>query len=117
MWNTLILCLFLIMQGPYASTDTDIREIKGRVLDSSGKALPGVNVLLMGTAIGTVTDETGSFVLAVPEGTITLYYAFNGFQQLKQQLSMNKDFAWHLEITLRRKGVRTKSSAKFIRII
>ena len=39
--------------------------VSGKVRAESGELLPGVNVLLKGTNIGTVTDEDGHYSLSV----------------------------------------------------
>lgn len=56
------------------------RTVSGKVTSSEdGAALPGVNVLLKGTAVGSVTDATGSYSLSVPEAGGTLVFSFIGF--------------------------------------
>jgi TonB-linked SusC/RagA family outer membrane protein len=56
------------------------RTVSGRVTSSEdGAAIPGVNVLLKGTAMGSVTDATGSYSLTVPESGGTLVFSFIGF--------------------------------------
>lgn len=56
------------------------RNVSGQVLDEGGEPIPGVNVLLVGTSIGTVTDLDGFYQLsAVPPGA-TLSFSFIGFQ-------------------------------------
>ncbi|GAA4384737.1 TonB-dependent receptor [Hymenobacter koreensis] len=56
------------------------RTLTGKVQDSAtGEALPGVNVVLKGTSIGTVTNESGSFSLNVPEGDATLVFSYVGY--------------------------------------
>lgn len=57
------------------------RTVSGRVTSSEdGSAIPGVNVLLKGTAIGGVTDATGGYTLSVPESGGVLVFSFIGFQ-------------------------------------
>ncbi len=57
------------------------RTVSGRVTSSEdGSAIPGVNVLLRGTAIGGVTDATGGYTLSVPESAGVLVFSFIGFQ-------------------------------------
>ncbi|MEM9391526.1 MAG: von Willebrand factor type A domain-containing protein, partial [Bacteroidota bacterium] len=47
----------------------DDKQITGRVTSAEdGSPLPGVNVILKGTAIGTVTDIDGKYSLMVPDG-------------------------------------------------
>jgi TonB family protein len=55
------------------------RKIKGRVTSSEdGSALPGVNVVLKGTTIGTVTNAKGEYEIVFTEQDPTLVYAFIG---------------------------------------
>lgn len=42
-------------------------KIQGQVNDESGMPLPGVNVFIKGTTVGTVTDMDGNYSLVVPE--------------------------------------------------
>lgn len=57
------------------------RTVSGRVTSSEdGSSIPGVNVLLRGTAIGGVTDATGGYTLSVPESGGVLVFSFIGFQ-------------------------------------
>src|SRR5690606_5047880 len=56
------------------------RTVSGKVTSSEdGSALPGVNVLLQGTAVGSVTDATGSYTLSIPTEGGTLVFSFIGF--------------------------------------
>ena len=41
-------------------------EVRGRIVDSDGKALPGATVSVEGTKTGTATDADGTFLLKVP---------------------------------------------------
>lgn len=56
------------------------RTVSGKVTSSEdGSAIPGVNVLLKGTAAGSVTDAAGEYSLSVPESGGTLVFSFIGF--------------------------------------
>jgi TonB-linked SusC/RagA family outer membrane protein len=55
-----------------------IKDITGRVTDSRGEGLPGVNVLVKGTGRGTSTDANGVFNIAVNDSE-TLLFSFIGF--------------------------------------
>lgn len=48
--------------------------------DDTGETLPGVNVLVKGTAIGTATDIDGRYSLEVPSQDAVLVFSFIGFQ-------------------------------------
>jgi TonB-linked SusC/RagA family outer membrane protein len=57
------------------------RTISGRVTSSDdGSSIPGVNVVLKGTTIGTITDSNGSYRLSVPGSGGTLMFSFVGFR-------------------------------------
>ena len=56
------------------------RTIKGTVTDATDRsAFPGVNVVVKGTTIGTVTDVDGNFSLVVPAGSTELSFSMVGF--------------------------------------
>ncbi len=57
----------------------NVRQINGRITDDQGKALPGVNVLIKGTTVGTVTDGNGYYSLQVPAGGSQVVYSFIGY--------------------------------------
>ncbi|GAB2786890.1 TonB-linked SusC/RagA family outer membrane protein [Hymenobacter luteus] len=66
-----------IVLKPAAKPAADI-TVSGRVLDEKGSPLPGVNVVVKGTSIGTQTDADGRYTLAAPEGA-TLVFSFVGY--------------------------------------
>ncbi|MBL0744115.1 TonB-dependent receptor [Chryseolinea sp. Jin1] len=53
--------------------------VKGTVTDEAGSPLPGVNVLVKGTSIGTVTDSNGNFSLNAPDENAILVFSFIGY--------------------------------------
>jgi hypothetical protein len=53
--------------------------ISGKVRDESGQPVPGANILLKGTTIGTTTDSEGAYTFAIPEERGTLIFSFIGF--------------------------------------
>lgn len=56
------------------------RQVKGKVVDENGEELPGVNIMVKGSQIGTNTDLDGSFVLTVPDAAgTTLVFSFVGY--------------------------------------
>jgi len=62
--------------------DTKIKlanSIKGRITDENGLPLPGVNVAVKGTAIGTTTDADGNYSLQIPDDAKTLTFSFIGY--------------------------------------
>lgn len=62
-------------QGAYAQE----RTLTGKATDDTGGELPGVNVLLKGTATGTTTNAEGVYSLRVSDGTGTLVFSYIGY--------------------------------------
>ena len=57
-----------------------IEIVRGTVTDgSSGESLPGVNIVIKGTSVGTSTNTDGSYELNVPSLTDTLVVSFIGY--------------------------------------
>lgn len=61
-------------------TDYGAFTVAGTVKDEQGIALPGVNVIIKQSTIGTTTDANGNYTLNVPEGTETLIFTFIGYE-------------------------------------
>ncbi|MBT1690762.1 SusC/RagA family TonB-linked outer membrane protein [Dawidia soli] len=55
------------------------QTVRGTVTDESGAAFPGVNVIVQGTGIGTVTGAEGTYSLDIPPGSTTLVFSFVGY--------------------------------------
>jgi hypothetical protein len=58
---------------------TSIRKVAGRVVAlEDQEPLPGVNVIVKGSTIGTVTDLQGNYSLTLPNNAETLVFSFIG---------------------------------------
>ena len=56
------------------------KTITGQVTDlSTGETLPGVNILVKGTTIGTITDVEGNYRLTTPDDAETLVFSSVGY--------------------------------------
>src|SRR5450759_3048346 len=54
--------------------------VRGTVTDAStGEVLPGVNVIIPGTTVGTMTDASGKYSLEVPNASVRLQFSFIGY--------------------------------------
>lgn len=63
-------------------------QVTGRVSDSaSGDPLPGVNVLVEGTSIGTSTDAGGAYSIEAPSGISVLLFSYLGY--ISQKVAIN----------------------------
>ncbi|MCG8386490.1 MAG: TonB-dependent receptor [Cytophagales bacterium] len=59
----------------------DEKTVSGKVTDENGEGLPGVNILVKGTAMGTITDINGNYTLSVPGNATTLVFSYVGYLQ------------------------------------
>jgi TonB-dependent starch-binding outer membrane protein SusC len=53
--------------------------VTGTVTDESGAGLPGVNVVVKGTASGTTTNADGKYSLSAPDGNSILVFSYIGY--------------------------------------
>jgi TonB-linked SusC/RagA family outer membrane protein len=63
------------------------RSINGTVSDESGQPLPGVSVVVKGTATGVATNMDGKFSLNVPANAKTLVFSFIGMKPQEEQIN------------------------------
>ena len=54
--------------------------VAGKVLDVSGEPLIGVNIVLQGTGVGTLTNLDGEFAIDVPSSSSVLVFSYMGYQ-------------------------------------
>ncbi|GAB7085961.1 SusC/RagA family TonB-linked outer membrane protein [Marinifilum fragile] len=63
------------------------KKIKGKVTDAkSGELLPGVNVSVKGSYLGTVTGPDGTFEMVLPDYVQTLVFSFIGYEKQEVQI-------------------------------
>ena len=55
-------------------------SISGTVVDDTGGPLPGANVKIKGTKIGTTTDFDGNFTIEVPNKDAVIVFSYIGFK-------------------------------------
>ncbi len=85
----LYLALFLLF-GLCLQINAQDRTISGVVTGEDDFGLPGVNVVVQGTTIGTITDYDGKYSVRVPDGYNNLVYSFVGYQTIVRELDASK---------------------------
>ncbi|CAG5072613.1 TonB-dependent receptor P3 [Dyadobacter sp. CECT 9623] len=73
-----VILLLLSFQVVWAGGFAD-QQVAGKVTADNGEALPGVNVTLKGSSVGTTTDTKGEFSLSVPSPSSVLVFSFIGY--------------------------------------
>ena len=64
--------------------------ITGVVKDTNNQAIPGVNIILKGTTLGTTSDFDGNYSIPdIPNGEYTLIASYVGYDNFKKQISLN----------------------------
>lgn len=90
-----LMILLMIMAGSVGYSQ-GTREVTGTIIDESGESLPGVNILVKGTALGTVSDIDGMFKIAVPADKDILVFSFIGYNNQEVSIGNNSS----LNVTL-----------------
>lgn len=72
-----VVLLFLFMCSSAYAQETIVGAVTSA---DDGAPLPGVNITVQGTDIGTTTDAEGNYSIDVPEGNDVLVFSFVGFQ-------------------------------------
>lgn len=58
-------------------------SVSGTVTDAStGDPLPGVNIMVTGTEIGTTTSQNGEYSLSIPDENGSLRFSYIGYQEI-----------------------------------
>ena len=79
--NRLVFFIAVMLVVTHVWGQTNVRgqkTVSGKVTDNSGEGIPGVNVVIKGTTIGSITDFDGNYQVSVEENS-TLVFSFVGF--------------------------------------
>lgn len=83
-----VLLLLLLFWG-LASQAQQNYSLKGKIIDSeSGEPIPGVNILLKGSLVGTVSNSDGQFELTLPSGLQQLKISYIGYNSLEPEVQI-----------------------------
>lgn len=74
--------------------------VSGTVKDDTGQGLPGVNIIVKGTSLGTTSDTEGKYAIAVPADGVLLF-SFIGYksQEVPVRDRTNIDIALGSDVT------------------
>lgn len=78
----------------YLGLETSFAQLKGRILDAkTKKALQDVNIVLIGTSIGTKSDADGQFKLQSNETVGKIQFSYLGYKSVFREFQTpNEDF-------------------------
>ena len=89
-----LLFLFLLSVG-YVHAQS--RTVTGTITDQTGESLPGVNVVVKGTTIGTITDLDGKFTISIPSDAEVLQFSYVGMKPQEAAIGNKTTFSVELE--------------------
>ena len=78
-------------------------ELKGTVTDTDGNTLPGVSVVVKGTAIGAATDIDGHYKLSLPADSKIIVFSFIGM--VSQEIAFNGQAMIDIELKADSEGL------------
>lgn len=79
--NLGVLVMLLVLTSAAAFAQ---QTVTGTVVDEFGLGLPGVSILVKGTATGTTTDIDGNYSINVPNDQATLVFSFIGYAKVEE---------------------------------
>jgi len=104
--RTFYILMMLVMISAITSGQTT-GIIKGKISTSAKEPLPGVNIYLLNTNFGTVSDNSGEFVLSnIPLGNYTIIFRFVGYETYKTEVKLNPGEVTKLNISLKEQPVK-----------
>src|SRR5690606_6126006 len=81
-------CICLMLLCAWTAVAQNVHRVEGTVTDASnGLGIPGVNVVLKGTNLGSVTDADGRYNLQLPNGNGVLVFSFVGYSTQEVEVS------------------------------
>lgn len=94
-------------------------QVSGVVRDQNGETIPGVNVLLKGTTIGTVSGLDGQFSITVPNQDAILLFSYISFEnkevvvgdQKELQVSLSSSVESLNEVVVTALGIKRQTKA------
>ena len=87
-FKTMALALMLIMvhgTAAFAGSGTALQKksVTGKILSTSGESIPGVSILVKGTAHGTISDIDGNFTIKGVNSEDILVFSFIGMKEVE----------------------------------
>lgn len=89
--STAMLMLFCVCS--YAQTIS----VTGTITDQAGETMPGVNIQIKGTTIGTVTDVNGKYTISAPSDASILVFSFIGFRTIEMMVGDRREISIKLD--------------------
>jgi len=109
---------FLVVFFAISRVTGQEKQISGNVTDANGLPLPGVNIVVEGTATGTQTDFDGNYAITATEGQVLLF-TYIGQKDVRQSVGsgntinvqMEEDAQALEEVVVTAQGIKREKKA------
>jgi TonB-dependent starch-binding outer membrane protein SusC len=85
----------------YISNAMQEIQVNGRVTDQQSNPIPGANILIKGTTLGTSTDADGRFSINVPDANAVLVVSFIGYMSKEIEVGAQTEISVVLEADIK----------------
>ena len=92
--------LFLLFFSVAIFTQAQNKGVLGKVTGSDNEGVPGVNVLVRGSNVGTVTKADGTYQINVPSKGGTLVFSFIGYKSKEVEINNQSNINVQLDADL-----------------
>lgn len=82
----LVVAVSLMLGGFISTSMAQTRTISGTITDTNNESLPGVNIIIKGTTIGTTSDFDGVYALEIPSNQVNPVLVFRYIGFLTQEI-------------------------------
>ncbi|CAN5467837.1 hypothetical protein BH09BAC3_BH09BAC3_16370 [soil metagenome] len=91
-----LLLLFFLTTLTSVGLYAQERTVTGTITSADGTALPGVNIIVKGTSVGTISDSNGAYSINVPSADSQLTFSFIGYTTQTVAVGSNTTLAIQL---------------------
>jgi len=85
----IVATIIAIIPSYLLAQNSNVGTIQGKIKTSTGELIPGINIILEGTLLGSATNEQGFFQIHnIPPGRYTLVASGVGFSAQKQNINI-----------------------------
>ena len=92
--------LFILLFTVAILTQAQNKSVLGKVTGSDNEGVPGVNVLVRGSNVGTVTKADGTYQINVPSKGGTLVFSFIGYKSKEVEINNQSNINVQLDADL-----------------
>ena len=101
MRSTLLLIIILFLGSKSLHAQSNNATLFGKVTDQNGKPLELANISIRNSAIGTVSNRDGAYLLRIPaKKPIVIVFSVIGYQSVEKNLNANEEQRIELNIPL-----------------